>query len=56
MLRKKAIAEFIQTCENNGWLAQTIVDQLQVVVTNTMIADEDRIPEVKILEEGEVIN
>ena len=54
MLRKKAIAEFITACQQQGFSDAAIVDQLEFFVTDTMA--EHRIQEVKILEEGEVVH
>ena len=54
MIRQKAVAEYIETCRAANLSADTILDQLEVFVTNATC--EFQITEVEILEEGEVIN
>ena len=54
MIRKKAIAEYIQECKENGWEATAIVEELEFFVTDAR--QEDDIPEIKILKKGEVVH
>jgi len=54
MLRKKAIADFIDACLEQGFSDSLIVDQIDFFVRSTMPAH--RIQAVEILEEGEVVH
>lgn len=54
MLRKKAVAKFIDACYEKGWNKAIILDQIYRFATNTV--DGTRMQEVEILEEGEVVH
>lgn len=54
MIRKKAIAEFIRVCRDQGWHTSAILDQLEIFVTNATF--ESKMQEVEILEDGGVVH
>lgn len=55
MLRKKAINDFITACENIGLSDTAILNKLVDFVTNATMDPRLSIPQIKILEEGEVV-
>ena len=54
MIRKKAIAEYIETCRAANLSADTALDQLEVFVTSATC--DFQISEVEILKKGEVLD